>query len=415
MADAGRPLRVVYFSPSWPPARAANGIVSYTAAIREGLAARGVESRVVSAEVPPEARSADVVDVVDTPPPPSLARRLLARARPALAASLEAAREIETSLRALQRSWPFDLFEVEESWGIGARAARQPGFATVVRLHGPWFLNGAAGGARRDRAFAERDARERRVLRAAGAVSAPAQDVLERTRRHFGLPLAGAGVVPNPTRDVAPPLRWSPRPGEPPRILFVGRFDRHKGGDLVIDAFRELAGELPRAELLFVGPDRGCADERGRSSTLEEYLADRVPDAAVRARVRRLGALPAEEVAALRSRASALVVASRYEVFGMTAAEALAAGAPLVAAQVGGLAEMLRDGENALTFAAGDAAALARRLRELLASPELAARLGAAGRRLFEARYAPAAVARETVAFYEEVLARRRAAGAGRR
>ena len=410
MASAGRPLRVAYFSPEWPPSRSSNGIVSYTAAIREGLATRGVESRVVSSGVPAEARAGDIVDLADTPLAPSLRRRLLARLRPDLAASLDAAREIEASLRALHASWPFDLFEVEESWGIGARAARLREFPTVVRLHGPWFLNGAVGGGPRDRAFAERDARERRVLRAAFAVSSPAEDVLERSRRHFRLPLAGAGVIPNPTRDVAPAQRWAPRPGEAPSILFVGRFDRHKGGDLAIDAFREVAADVPAAELLFVGPDRGFADAGGRRWSLEAYLADRIPDSGVRARVRRLGALPRREVDALRRRASVVVVASRYEVFGMTAVEALAAGAPLVAAEVGGLAEMLRDGESALTFAAGDASALARRLREVLASPSLAARIAAGGRRLFEARYEPVTVAEQAVAFYEGVVTRHRAA-----
>jgi len=412
MADAPRPLRVALFSPEWPPERAANGIVSYVAALREGLAARGVESRVVSSSVPPEARGPDVADLDDAAPEPPLARlrtRLLARARPDLAGSLCAARELEATLRTLHQSWPFDLFEVEESWGIGLRAARRAEFPTVVRLHGPWFLNGVANGARRGVAFAERDARERRLLAAAAAVSAPSHDVLERSRRHFRLALEPARVIPNPVRDVPPELRWAPQPEAPPRVLFVGRFDRHKGGDLAIDAFREIGAALPRAELLFVGPDRGFDDGRGRTFGLEEYLAERIPDPAVRSRVRRLGALPPGEVAALRGGASVVVVPSRYEVFAMTAMEALASGAPLVAARVGGLAERLRPGENALCFEAGDAGDLARRVREVLANPALAARIAAGGRRLFEQSCAPAAVAGEVQAFYGEVLARRRA------
>jgi glycosyltransferase involved in cell wall biosynthesis len=412
MADGARPLRVALFSPEWPPERAANGIVSYVAALREGLAARGVESRVVSSSVPPASRGPDVADLDDAEPEPPLARlrsRLLARVRPDLAGSLCAARELEATLRTLHRRWPFDLLEVEESWGIGLRAARLAVFPTVVRLHGPWFLNGAASGARRGVAFAERDARERRLLAAAAACSAPSHDVLERSRRHFRLALEPARVIPNPTRDVPPELRWAPRPEAPPRVLFVGRFDRHKGGDLAIDAFREIGAASPRAELLFAGPDRGFDDGRGRTFSLEQYLAERIPDEAVRARVRRLGALPPAELAALRGRASVVVVPSRYEVFGMTAMEALASGAPLVAARVGGLAETLRSGENALCFEAGDAGDLAQRVLEVLANPGLAARIAEGGRRLFEQRCAPAAVAGEVLGFYGEVLERRSA------
>jgi glycosyltransferase involved in cell wall biosynthesis len=417
VAEPAPALRVAFLSPEWPPERAANGIVSYVAAMREGLEVHGVASRVVSSAVPPDARTPEVVDLDDADPQPRCVRlrqRLLARVRPDLAASLAAGRELESTLRALQRSWPFDLFEAEESWGIAARAARLAGFPTLVRLHGPWFLNGPANGARRGARFAERDVRERRLLAAAFAVSAPSRDVLERARRHFRLPLEGARVIPNPVRDVAPALRWKPRPERPPCILFVGRFDRHKGGDLAIDAFRELGAALPRAELLFVGPDPGFVDERGRRLGLDEYLTERIPDADVRCRVRRLGALPPPEIAALRQRASVVVVPSRYEVFAMTAMEALASAAPLVAADVGGLGEMLRSGEDALCFAAGDARDLARRVRELLDRPELAARISAGGRRLFERRCAPAAVAAEALAFYGEVALRHRARARGR-
>jgi glycosyltransferase involved in cell wall biosynthesis len=126
--------------------------------------------------------------------------------------------------------------------------------------------------------------------------------------------------------------------------------------------------------------------------------------------VRRLGALPPAELAALRGRASVVVVPSRYEVFGMTAMEALASGTPLVAARVGGLAERLRSGENALCFEAGEAGDLAQRVLEVLANPGLAARIAEGGRRLFEQRCAPAAAAGEVLAFYGEVLERRRSA-----
>lgn len=413
MAEVRPPLRIALFSPEWPPESAANGIVSYVSALREGLASLGVSTRVVTSALPAEARAEDLVDIDDAAPgslATRLRRRLLGRFRPELGDALEGARQLELTLRSLQRSWPFDLFEAEESWGIAARAARLAAFPTVVRLHGPWFLNGAANAAPQGSVFAERNARERRLLASAFAVSAPSRDVLERSRRHFGLALEGARVLPNPSPDVPPGLRWAPRHESPPIVLFVGRFDRHKGGDLAIDAFREIGAALPSAELVFVGPDRGLADERGRTRSLEEYLAERVPDESVRRRVRRLGTRPPNEIAALRSRARVVVVPSRYEVFGMTAVEALACGVPLVASQVGGLGELLRSGENALCFAPGDATALARRVLEVLASPRLAAQLSAGGRRLFEERFAPAAVAADTLAFYTEVVARHRAA-----
>jgi glycosyltransferase involved in cell wall biosynthesis len=193
-------------------------------------------------------------------------------------------------------------------------------------------------------------------------------------------------------------------------VLFVGRFDRHKGGDLAIDAFREIGAAHHAAVLWFAGPDRGLADSRGGTTGLAAYLAERIPDPAVRARVKVLGAQPRAEVDALRSRARLVLVPSRYEVFGMTAAETLAAGAPLVAADLGAFREMVRSGEEALLVPPDDAKALARAALELLAAPDRAARLGEAGRRRFEASYAPPAVAAAALAFYRDAAFRHRGA-----
>ena len=64
---------------------------------------------------------------------------------------------------------------------------------------------------------------------------------------------------------------WSLNEADPRLILFVGRFDRHKGGDLIIDAFARVLLEVPDARLWFVGPDRGYIDANGRTWHIEEY------------------------------------------------------------------------------------------------------------------------------------------------
>ncbi|HVH05294.1 MAG TPA: glycosyltransferase family 4 protein, partial [Myxococcota bacterium] len=312
----GRPFRVVFLAPEWPPELSTNGIVSYTGAMREGLAACGAESRVVSSNVPPAARGDDVVDL-DLLRPGALAslrRRIESRFRPELAAARDASGALAAALRALHARWPFDVVELEETWGLGLAPCRERAFPTLVRLHGPWFLNGAALGAVRDGLFARRDARERRFVADAAGVSAPSADVLARVRDHFGLPLRAARVFPNPVRDPGPGQLWRPRAEDPPAVLFVGRFDRHKGGDLAIDAFRAIGAAHPTAELWFAGPDRGLADGRGGAIGLAAYLAERIPEADVRARVKVLGARPRDDVDALRSRARVTLVPSRYEV-----------------------------------------------------------------------------------------------------
>jgi glycosyltransferase involved in cell wall biosynthesis len=87
---------------------------------------------------------------------------------------------------------------------------------------------------------------------------------------------------------------------------------------------------------------------------------------------------PTAEVAAWMRTADVVVVPSRREPLGLAAVEALACGTPVVASKVGGLREVVRDGENGLLIPADDPGALAEALRRLL-DAALRARLGAAG------------------------------------
>ncbi|MFP4145155.1 MAG: glycosyltransferase family 4 protein, partial [Phycisphaeraceae bacterium] len=168
--------------------------------------------------------------------------------------------------------------------------------------------------------------------------------------------------------------------------------------------FAQLARELPKLRLVMVGPDRGLRDDAGRRWSLEAYLAERLTD--VRDRVEVLGELEPERLGLLRRQAMVTIVPSRYEVFGYTAVEAMAAGCPVVVSEAGGLAEMVQDGRNGLFAQPGDAADLARQVRRVVEDPELARRLGGQARADVGERYTPEVVARRTLAFYGEVVAR---------
>ena len=168
------------------------------------------------------------------------------------------------------------------------------------------------------------------------------------------------------------------RPGgcDPRTVLFVGRFDRHKGGDLIIEAFGRALRAVPDARLWFVGPDCGLLADDGRRWDLEGFVDDRLPGARTSGRVELLGQQPHSALDGLRRRALVSVVCSRYDVFGLTAAEAMALGCPVVAARVGGLAEIITDDVDGLLHRAGDPDDLAAKLVALLTNPARAAELG---------------------------------------
>ncbi|MGW0548500.1 glycosyltransferase family 4 protein [Streptomyces altiplanensis] len=164
-----------------------------------------------------------------------------------------------------------------------------------------------------------------------------------------------------------PPAGRSVR--EPETVAYIGRFYEQKGFDLLPEIFAAVRTGRPGVRFEIMGVGELEAPVRRRLRELD--LHDRVtwhPFSAL------------DTVRALYQRASVVLMPSRLEPFGLVAIEAMACGAPLVAADTGGLGEIVRDGETGLLAAPGDAAAAAERVIGLLAEPRLAARISAAAR-----------------------------------
>lgn len=136
-------------------------------------------------------------------------------------------------------------------------------------------------------------------------------------------------------------------PEEPPHVLFVGRLSEEKG----ILEFLEATEELPRV-IVGDGP-----------------LRARVPEA--------VGWVPPSELGRYYERAAVVCVPSRREGYGMVAREAMAYGRAVVATPVGGLVDVVADGETGLLVPAGE---LRAALERLLADADARARLGRAAR-----------------------------------
>jgi glycosyltransferase involved in cell wall biosynthesis len=404
----GDPISVAFAVGAWPPDAAANGVLRYVANIADGMRLDGHRVAVMSVKVEGDHRSPDlyrlgdarhrVVDrVVD---------RVVARVSPARAGARAWCRSIASAANLAAAERGLQLLEMEEAMGWPTWVRRLTPVPLVVRLHGPWFLNGPLQGAREDADFRRRVRWEGEAIRGAEAVTASSRDVLEQTRAYYGLPLESAVVIPDPCPLVSPERLWRPAECDPSLVLFVGRFDRHKGGDVMIDAFVELLRERPEARLCFAGPDYGLADREGRSVDIVSYLTERAGRAWSEGRIEWLGRQPASALDVLRRRAAVTVVASRYDNFPATVREAMVYGSPLVATRTGGIPEMVEDGVHGLLCPPGDAPALASAVRRLLDDPALAARLGARAAEHCHRTYHPTTVARAMVDYYRFILDR---------
>ena len=151
--------------------------------------------------------------------------------------------------------------------------------------------------------------------------------------------------------------------GDRPFLLAAGALEREKRYDWMLDA---LARVGPRPPLLVI---------RG-SGSLESAVRTRAERLGVE--VRLLGFLPAEQLAAAYNAASCFVHACHVETFGLTVAEAMACGRPVVAVASGALPEVV--GGAGVLAPPHDPAAFAAAVRDLLADPGRAAAIGAAAR-----------------------------------
>jgi glycosyltransferase involved in cell wall biosynthesis len=164
-------------------------------------------------------------------------------------------------------------------------------------------------------------------------------------------------------------------PAEPPEVLFVGRLSPEKG-------ILELVQAADGMKLVVAG---------------DGPLRERVPGA--------LGFVPHHALGPLYQRAAVVAVPSHREGFGVVCAEAMAQARPVVASAVGGLLDLVADGETGVLVPPRDVAALRAGLERLLADGELRRRLGEAGRERARTHFSWPAVTSATMEAYEDALA----------
>lgn len=196
-----------------------------------------------------------------------------------------------------------------------------------------------------------------------------------------GLPAAKLHVVLNGVGRQRPeprPIDFRWKPGLL-RVVFMGRLDRQKGFDVLVEALRALG---PVAHVAVIG-----------ASVLGDTRIAMPPN------VESLGWLVPEEVAYVLRDADVVVVPSRWEGFGLVAIEAMRAGVAVLASSVGGLPESVVDGETGRLVPPGDAGALAAALRDT--PPEAWRRMGRAGQARFERLFDIERVHAELRALYE--------------
>jgi D-inositol-3-phosphate glycosyltransferase len=162
-------------------------------------------------------------------------------------------------------------------------------------------------------------------------------------------------------------------------VLFCGRLEPLKGADTLVDAIAALTEDpsFSDVSVLVVGEDSGDAKLAGGERA---RLQELVRDSGMGERVRFLGAVPHERVGDYYAVADVCVVPSRTESFGLVALEAQSLGTPVVAAAVGGLAEIVVDGVTGFLVRGRDPRRYADAIATVLSDPARRRAMGDAAR-----------------------------------
>ena len=286
-----------------------------------------------------------------------------------------------------RRSWDVVHTHGNKGGVLGRPLARAFGIPVVHSSHGFDYLTQRARPRRGTEARRALTLGLERVLApcAARIICATAYDRDNALRDGISNParltVIPNGVAPPPPVDAEPALAGLA--GEGPLVGFLARLHEGKGPIEFIDAIAlaRQRGARIRAAVVGNGPlDREVRAHAGREDV-----------AVMPFRGGPFAALAAFDV---------YVLPSRWEVFGITIVEAMAASLPVVATDVGGIPEVVADGETGLLVPVGDTPALAGAVERLAQDAGLRERMGEAGRARWEARFRHSAMVDAVEAVY---------------
>jgi hypothetical protein len=399
-------LHLVFFSVEYPP-EPLNGIGRVVHGLATGLGRRGHEVHVLT-----RGAELDRVDFEDG----VWVHRMVPRPhiRPEGISVSEGLWNYAATLRdealRIDRHRPLDLVQAP-NWSTEGIAVLIDGrlplvvglytpLATVAAVDTPLSAAMAAG----DPEVPTLLELERFTYRHAPYFLACGPSVVEEIESAYGVTLRPerVGLVPQGIEDrsgTVHAVRW---PGHV-EVLFVGRLEDRKGIDTLLATIPDIVRAHPEVGYTIIGDDtRPMTDGRTHRQRFEAS-----PEwSEVSANVRFLGRVDDDELYRRYAGCDIFVAPSRFESFGLILLEAMMFAKPVVASDVGGMAEIVCDGENGFLVPAGDVGALREAITALVVSRERREEFGLQSRRRFERLYRNEAMVDGVNRYFDSILGR---------
>lgn len=395
-------LCIGFYSPALPDSGVPNGIVTYTRLMRDALRSIG-HSVVVVTDNTIEGVDGVIRELPRLHGPVARLREIL-EARHGEDGCYPMARvQILRAFHAARRAG-VQIFEMEESFGWAGRLVGR-GVPIVERLHGPHALGREPIESPEERKLGDlREVAEIAAMKKVQAVTCPSGTLLREMVCRYALEPPVSAVIPNPIVAVPEQMTWNYRKAQPDQILCVGRIDLRKGADIVMRAFALALEQRPTLSLVIAGPDSGLRQEDGTTVHFEEFVSRELPEQA-RARIQFLGPQHPARLAELRLRSAICVVASRFENFAYSIAEAMACGMPVLASDSYGNSEMIRDRIDGRIVPVADIAATAAAIVSMLSDADKLAAMGRSAQSRAAKWLAPGQIAQQSAGIYRQAMA----------
>ena len=194
-------------------------------------------------------------------------------------------------------------------------------------------------------------------------------------------------TIHNGMKDIAPELKANPVRAEPIKVAMVARFDRQKDHKTLVEAFLDL-----NAELILIGDGPSLSPIRQRVEQLG--MSDRVSFLGFR-----------QDIAEILATVQIYTLISNWEGLPCTIIEAMRAGLPVVASDVGGVKEIVLDGQTGYVVPRGDVATLRQKLGYLIDNEQARISMGIMGRQKYESQLTFEHMYDKTLSTYKSVIA----------
>jgi len=289
----------------------------------------------------------------------------------------------------------------------GALCALDPRFATVLtlttamkkisELHPSWKDNPP---------LRELIGLETETFTSARYIHAISQDVMYRCIECYGPTVARTFVLPLGSREHSFTVPNEPRSDEQVTVVFVGRLERRKGVDLLLEAAARLLSKHENLRCVLVGKDTENIElgETCWAAFKRKYATQ----PGIVSRLTFVGWVEESELQKYYASADICCFPSRYDPFGPVLRGAMAAGKPVVSTRVGGMPGIVEDSDNGLVVEPEDAEGLTTALEKLINDADLRRNMGRRSRELSERHLSIAIVAERILEDYQQIVRQHR-------